>query len=51
MKLAFIARYLENRRRYWRIVHELSAHADRELHDIGINRADIDHIARQAARG
>jgi uncharacterized protein YjiS (DUF1127 family) len=51
MKLAFIARYMEKRRRYWNIVRELSAYADRELQDIGINRADIGHIARQATRG
>ncbi len=50
MKLAFITRYLEERRRYWKVLHELSAYTDRELQDIGIDRADIVHIARQAAR-
>jgi uncharacterized protein YjiS (DUF1127 family) len=51
MKLAFITRYLEERRRYWKVLHELAAYTDRELQDIGIDRADIVHIARQAARG
>jgi uncharacterized protein YjiS (DUF1127 family) len=51
MKLAFITRYLEERRRYWKVLHELSSYTDRELQDIGIDRADIAHIARQAARG
>ncbi|HLH48815.1 MAG TPA: DUF1127 domain-containing protein [Roseiarcus sp.] len=51
MKLAFIARYLEERRRYRKVLHELSAYTDRELQDIGIDRTDIADIARQAARG
>jgi uncharacterized protein YjiS (DUF1127 family) len=51
MKLSFITRFLEERRRYWNVLHELSTYTDRELHDIGIDRADIHHIARQAARG
>ena len=51
MKLNFIARYLEKRRRYWQVVQELSSYTDRELHEIGIDRADIAYIAREAARG
>jgi uncharacterized protein YjiS (DUF1127 family) len=51
MKLAFITNFLEERRRYWKVLHELSSYTDRELQDIGIDRADIVHIARQAARG
>ena len=51
MKLSFITRFLEERRRYWSVLHELSNYTDRELQDIGIDRADIHHIARQAARG
>jgi uncharacterized protein YjiS (DUF1127 family) len=51
MKLAFITRFLEERRRYWNVLHELSTYTDRELQDIGIDRADIHNIARQAARG
>jgi uncharacterized protein YjiS (DUF1127 family) len=51
MKLIFIARYLEKRRRYWQVVQELSSYTDQELHDIGIDRADIPYIAREAARG
>ena len=50
MKLSFITRFLEERRRYWNVLHELSTYTDRELQDIGIDRADIHHIARQAAR-
>jgi uncharacterized protein YjiS (DUF1127 family) len=51
MKLAFITRYLEERRRYWKVLHELSSYTDRELQDIGIDRADVAQIARLAARG
>jgi uncharacterized protein YjiS (DUF1127 family) len=51
MKLTFITRFLQERRRYWHVLHELSTYTDRELQDIGIDRADIPHIARQAARG
>ncbi len=51
MKLSSITRFLEERRRYWNVLHELSTYTDRELQDIGIDRADIPHIARQAARG
>ena len=51
MNFDFIRRYLRERRAYWQTVRELSAYTDRELRDIGIDRADIEHIARQAAEG
>ncbi|THD48162.1 MAG: DUF1127 domain-containing protein [Bradyrhizobium sp.] len=51
MNFDFILRYIRDRRTYWATVRELSAYTDRELRDIGIDRADIEHIARQAAQG
>jgi uncharacterized protein YjiS (DUF1127 family) len=36
--------------RYGRVVQELSCLSDRELADIGINRSDIDRIARGQSR-
>jgi len=51
MKLSFITRLLTQRRLYWNVINELSAYSDRELRDIGIDRADIAAIAEQAARG
>ncbi len=50
MKISFITRFLEKRRLYWNVINELSTYSDRELHDIGIDRADIAAIARQASR-
>ncbi len=38
-------------RRYRDAVRELSGLSNRELHDIGIDRADIEHVAREAAAG
>jgi uncharacterized protein YjiS (DUF1127 family) len=51
MSLSFVGRYFRARQVYWSVVRELSAYTDRELHDIGIDRADIYHIAREASRG
>jgi len=51
MSFEFLRRYLRERRVYWDTLRELSTYTDRELHDIGIDRADIEHIARQAAQG
>jgi uncharacterized protein YjiS (DUF1127 family) len=51
MKLSFIKRFLEQRRVYWNVINELSSYSDRELQDIGIDRADVVAIAEQAARG
>ncbi|MGO9420263.1 DUF1127 domain-containing protein [Roseiarcus sp.] len=45
-----LLRLLRERRTYWNVVHELSTYSDRELHDIGIDRADIHAIARLAAK-
>jgi len=50
MVLSNLIRFLRERRAYWSIVQELSAYSDRELHDIGIDRADIHEIARLGAR-
>ena len=43
-------RFLRTRRVYWSVLQERSRYTDRELHDIGIDRADIHEIARLASR-
>ena len=48
--LTSVKRFLRARRTYWNVVQELSNYTDRELHDIGVNRADIHAIARLASR-
>jgi uncharacterized protein YjiS (DUF1127 family) len=48
--LISLMRFLRSRRTYWSVVQELTAYSDRELHDIGIERADIHEIARLASR-
>ena len=50
MKMSFLTRYFRERRVYWTVIRELSAYSDRELHDLGIGRGDIEPIAREAAR-
>jgi len=50
MMIFTLMRFLRERRAYWNTVQELSDYSDRELHDIGIDRADIHEIARVAAR-
>lgn len=50
MKFSFIRRFFQERRVYWSVIHELSAYTDRELRDLGVDRADIEYIAREAAR-
>jgi uncharacterized protein YjiS (DUF1127 family) len=45
-----LMRFWRARRTYWSVVQELSDYSDRELHDIGIDRADIHEIARLASR-
>ena len=50
MKFFSVMRFLRERRTYWSVVQELSAYSNRELHDIGIDRADIHEIARLAAQ-
>ena len=51
MAFEFVRQYLEYRRVYLRTLRELSTCTDRELHDLGIGRGDIEHIAREAAQG
>ncbi|MBV8662148.1 MAG: DUF1127 domain-containing protein [Hyphomicrobiales bacterium] len=51
MNFDFVRRYFRERRAYWNAIRELSTYSDRELHDLGIDRADIEQIAREAARG
>jgi uncharacterized protein YjiS (DUF1127 family) len=46
MKLPSLARFLRRRRTYRTALKELSSLSDHELHDIGIDRADIQAIAR-----
>ncbi len=48
--LTNIVRFFRERRTYWNVVQELSTYTDRELHDIGVDRADIHEIARLAAK-
>jgi uncharacterized protein YjiS (DUF1127 family) len=51
MAFDFLRRFIEQRRTYLQTVRELSSCTDRELRELGIERADIGHIAREAARG
>jgi uncharacterized protein YjiS (DUF1127 family) len=50
MTFAFFRRYFRARNVYWNVVRELSYYTDRELHDLGIDRADISQIAHAAAQ-
>lgn len=50
MKLFSLSAYLRARKAYWSVVEELSHYTDRELHDIGIDRADIHEIATLASK-
>ena len=43
-----VARSFNNWRKYRQTCNELARMSDRELSDIGVNRADIARIARQA---
>jgi len=47
MKMLSLARFLRRRPTYRTVLQELSDYSDHELHDIGIDRADIHAIARQ----
>ena len=49
MAFKFFRRYFRARSVYWSVTRELSCYTDRELHDLGIDRADIPDIAREAA--
>ena len=48
--LSPIIRFIQHWKRYGRVVQELSRLSDRELADIGIDRCDIDRIARGQLR-
>jgi uncharacterized protein YjiS (DUF1127 family) len=50
MKMFSLTRFLRARRVYWSVLQELTNYTDRELHDIGIDRADIHQIARLASQ-
>ncbi len=50
MELSFFKRFFRARSVYWNVVRELSSYSDRDLHDLGIDRADISQIAREAAK-
>lgn len=41
--------YRASERHIWNVVRELSNMTDRDLRDLGIDRADIETIARQTA--
>jgi uncharacterized protein YjiS (DUF1127 family) len=47
MKMLSLSRFFRRRRTYRTALQELSGYSDHELHDIGIDRADIDEIARR----
>lgn len=47
MKILSLARFFRRRRTYRTVLQELSGYSDHELHDIGIDRADIHEIARR----
>lgn len=49
MKFNVFRRFFRSRNVYWSVVRELSYYSDRELHDLGIDRADIPDIAKQAS--
>ena len=48
--LSWITATWANYREYHRAVAELNACSDRTLHDLGIYRGDIPHLAREAIR-
>ncbi len=50
MKMLSLARFFRRRRTYRTVLQELSSYSNRELHDIGIDRADIHAIARQMSQ-
>lgn len=45
-----ISRSFNNWRKYRQTVTELGRMTNRELHDLGIDRADIQRVAREAVR-
>ena len=49
MTIKFITAKLAAWRRYRVSVRELSQLSDRELHDLGLTRGEIDNVARRSA--
>ncbi len=49
MGFEMFRRYFRSRNVYWNVMRELSYYTDRELHDLGIDRADVPDIAKAAA--
>ena len=50
MKMLSLARFFRRRRTYRTVLQELSSYSNHELHDIGIDRADVHAIARQMSQ-
>jgi uncharacterized protein YjiS (DUF1127 family) len=50
MTIRDITHKIQDWRRQRAAVRELSQLSDRELHDLGISRADIEYVTRNAAR-
>ncbi len=49
MSIKDIAHKIQEWRRYRASVRELSQLTDRELHDLGLNRAEIEYVAKKAS--
>lgn len=49
MSIKEITHKLQEWRRYRASVRELSRLTDRELHDLGLVRADIEHVAKKSS--
>ncbi len=49
MVFNYVRRYFRARRAYWGVVEELACFSDYELSDIGVNRAEIMRLAKNAA--
>ncbi len=47
--LTYVKEVIERRRLYVRTLNELNALTDRELSDLGISRASVSEVAREAA--
>ena len=50
MQILSLGRFFRRRRTYRTVLKELSSYSNHELHDIGIDRADIHTIARQMSQ-
>jgi uncharacterized protein YjiS (DUF1127 family) len=51
MTIKDITHKIQDWRRQRSAVRELSQLSDRELHDLGISRADIEFVTRKSVRG